>query len=63
MERAKRKRYPLWLRIALALMFATLALVAAAVVLRFWITSDGGRAFILSQIDGRRVGPFGTLRL
>ena len=63
MERAKRKRYPLWLRIALALMFATLAVVAAAVVLRFWITSDGGRAFILSQIDGRRVGPFGTLRL
>ncbi len=63
MERAKRKRYPLWLRITLALMAAMLALVAAAVVLRFWITSDGGRAFILSQIDGRRVGPFGTLRL
>lgn len=63
MERAKRKRYPLWLRIALALMFAMLALVAAAVVLRFWITTDGGRGFILSQIDGRRVGPFGTLRL
>ena len=63
MERAKRKRYPLWLRIALALMFALLALVSAAVVLRFWITSDGGRAFVLSQIDGRRVGPFGTLRL
>jgi hypothetical protein len=37
MERAKRKRYPLWLRIALALMFAALALVATAVVLRFWI--------------------------
>ncbi len=63
MERAKRKRYPLWLRIALALMFALLALVAAAVALRFWITSDSGRAFVLSQIDGRRVGPFGTLRL
>ena len=63
MERAKRKRYPLWLRIALALMFAMLALVAAAVVLRFWITTDGGRGFILSQIDGRQVGPFGTLRL
>ena len=63
MERAKRRRYPLWLRIALAVMAAMLALVAAAVVLRFWITSDSGRAFVLSQIDGRRVGPFGTLRL
>jgi translocation and assembly module TamB len=63
MERTKRRRYPLWMRIALSLMFAMLALVAAAVAVRFWITSDGGRAFILSQIDGRRVGPFGTLRL
>jgi len=63
MERAKRRRHPLWLRIALGLMVAVLVLFAAAVALRFWITSDGGRAFILSQVDGRKVGPLGTLRL
>lgn len=64
MERAKKRgRYPLWLRIALGLMIVAAVLVASAVTLRFWITSDGGRAFILSQIDGRKVGPFGTLRL
>jgi translocation and assembly module TamB len=44
-------------------MIAVAVLVASAVALRFWITSDGGRAFILSQVDGRKVGPFGTLRL
>ena len=64
MERAKkRRRYPLWLRIALGLMIVVALLLASAVALRFWITSDGGRAFILSQIDGKKVGPFGTLRL
>ncbi|MEQ1781409.1 MAG: translocation/assembly module TamB domain-containing protein [Hyphomonadaceae bacterium] len=64
MERAKkRRRYPIWLRIALGLMILVALLAASAVALRFWITSDGGRAFILSQIDGRKVGPFGTLRL
>jgi len=63
MERAKRRRYPFWLRIALGLMIAVAVLVASTVALRFWITSDGGRAFILSQVDGRKVGPFGTLRL
>lgn len=64
MERAKRRhRYPIWLRIAFGLMIAAALLLVTAVTLRFWITSDGGRAFILSQIDGRKVGPFGTLRL
>lgn len=64
MERAKRRRrYPIWLRIALGLMFVVALLLVTAVTLRFWITSDGGRAFVLSQIDGRKVGPFGTLRL
>lgn len=64
MERAKkRRRYPLWLRIALGLLVVVALLLTTAVALRFWITSDSGRAFILSQIDGRKVGPFGTLRL
>lgn len=64
MERAKtRRKHPLWLRIALGLMIVVGILVASAVALRFWITSDSGRAFILSQIDGRKVGPLGTIRL
>lgn len=63
MEQAKRKKTPIWLRISLWLMAVVLVLLTAAVALRFWITSDPGRAFILSQIDGRKVGPLGTIRI
>lgn len=63
MERAKRRRHPIWLRIALGLMALIVLLGVAAVALRFWITSDAGRAFILSQVDGRKVGPLGTIRV
>ncbi|MEQ1608291.1 MAG: translocation/assembly module TamB domain-containing protein [Hyphomonadaceae bacterium] len=59
----RRRKLPLWLRIALSVVIAAFALVAAAVGLRFWITSDSGRAFIASQIDGRRLGPLGTIRV
>src|SRR5262249_33563142 len=40
---------------------AVLALVMVG--LRYWITSDPGRAFIVSQIDGRKLGPLGVIRL
>jgi translocation and assembly module TamB len=59
----RRKKLPLWLRISLGLVIAAFTLVAVAVGLRFWITSDGGRAFIASQIDGRKLGPLGTIRI
>ncbi|HVY89257.1 MAG TPA: hypothetical protein VG942_10345, partial [Hyphomonadaceae bacterium] len=59
----KRRRIPLWARIAIGVVVATLALVAAGVALRYWITSDGGRGFIVSQIDGRKIGPLGTIRI
>lgn len=62
MDRVRRK-IPLWLRIALGVAVALVAVLAAGVALRYWITSDGGRAFIVSQIDGRRIGPLGTIRL
>ena len=62
MAKAKRK-IPLWLRISLGVVVAIFALIAAGVVLRYWLTSDGGRAFIVSQIDGRRIGPLGTIRV
>ena len=58
-----RRKLPLWLRIALGIVVAAFVLVAAAVALRFWITSDSGRAFIASQIDGRKLGPLGTIRV
>jgi len=63
MEKAKRRKIPLWARIAISVVVALFALAAAAVGLRYWITSDPGRAFILSQIDGRRIGPLGTIRV
>ncbi len=63
MEKARRRKIPLWARIAISVLLALLALVAAGVGLRYWITSDGGRAFIVSQIDGRRLGPLGAIRV
>ncbi len=62
-EEARRRKLPLWLRIALGVVVAIFALVAAGVALRYWITSDAGRAFITSQVDGRKVGPLGTIRI
>ena len=62
-EEARRRKLPLWLRIALGVVVAIFTLVAAGVALRYWITSDAGRAFITSQIDGRKVGPLGTVRI
>lgn len=59
----KRKKLPLWLRIALGVVIAAFTLVAVGVGLRFWITSDSGRAFIASQIDGRKLGPLGSIRI
>jgi len=59
----RRRKLPLWLRIALSLIIAAFTLVAVAVGLRFWITSDSGRAFIASQIDGRKLGPLGYIRI
>ncbi len=58
-----KKKNPVWLRISFWLMGLVLLLLATVVVLRFWITSDGGRAFITSQIDGRKLGPLGTIRI
>ncbi|RYD95037.1 MAG: hypothetical protein EOP61_20525, partial [Sphingomonadales bacterium] len=61
--KARRKKLPLRLRIALSIVVAAFVLVAVAVGLRFWITSDSGRAFIVSQIDGRKLGPLGSIRI
>lgn len=62
-EPKRRRKLPLWLRIALSIVVAAFVLVGVAVGLRFWITSDGGRAFIASQIDGRKLGPLGSIRI
>ena len=54
MEKAKRK-IPFWMRAAVSVVAAAIVLVIVGVGLRYWITSDGGRAFIVSQIDGRKI--------
>ena len=54
---------PLWLRISLGIMTAVAVLLIAAVALRFWIMSEPGRAFLVSQIDGRKLGSLGALRV
>src|SRR5262245_33001686 len=58
-----KRKIPLWARLAIGVVAAVLVLIAVGIALRYWITSDSGRAFIVSQIDGRRVGPLGTIRL
>jgi len=63
MAGSRRIRSPLWLRISLGIMAAMAVLVIAAVALRFWIMSEPGRAFLVSQIDGRKLGSLGALRV
>ncbi|MEH6409307.1 MAG: hypothetical protein V7741_02190, partial [Hyphomonas sp.] len=43
---------------ALAVVFL---LLTATLGLRLWINSDGGRAYVLSQIDGREIGSLGRI--
>jgi translocation and assembly module TamB len=62
MEHAKRKS-PLWLKLLIATGAALIVLALVGVGLRYWITSDGGRGFLASQIDGRRIGPLGAIRV
>jgi translocation and assembly module TamB len=38
-----------------------LVIVIAVISARLWIASDGGRAWLLSQIDGRKAGAYGTI--
>jgi translocation and assembly module TamB len=62
MAEAKR-RIPFWIRAAVSVAGAAIVLALVGVGLRYWITSDGGRAFIVSQIDGRKIGPLGVIRI
>ncbi len=62
MAGAKRK-FPIWARIVVAIVLIAFGLAGAGVGLRYWITSDSGRGFIVSQIDGRRIGPLGAMRV
>jgi len=63
MAATQKRKIPIWLRIVLALALAAVVLAGSAVLLRYWITSDGGRGFLVSQLDGRRVGPLGAIRI
>lgn len=44
--------------VAVGLLVLLLGVLVAA---RLWIASDGGRGWLLSQIDGRKAGAYGTL--
>lgn len=51
------KRHPIAMTLATLVFLATLFLVFA----RWWIATDSGRDFVVSQIDGREVAGFGRL--
>ena len=51
------RKHP-WLTAAAALLLAVMIAVISA---RLWIASDSGRAWLLSQIDGRKAGAYGTI--
>ena len=51
------RKHP-WLTGISALLLVTLTALVSA---RLWIASDGGRAWLLSQIDGRKAGAYGTI--
>jgi len=62
MPRLKTLAAPVLKRPRLSAGLALLLLVVSALVVgRLWIASDGGRAWVLSQIDGRKAGSYGTL--
>lgn len=63
MVEKKKRRFPIWLRIAAAAVASVLVLALAGVGLRYWITSDMGRGFVVSMIDGRRLPGLGTVRI
>ncbi|KJS24806.1 MAG: hypothetical protein VR75_13560 [Hyphomonadaceae bacterium BRH_c29] len=47
-----------WLSAAAGILLIVLVALISA---RIWIASDGGRAWLLSQIDGRKAGAYGTI--
>lgn len=49
-------------RLLSALAGILLVLVIALVTARLWIAGDGGRSWLLSQIDGRKAGAYGIIR-
>jgi translocation and assembly module TamB len=61
MAEKKRRRFPLWSRIVMAVVAVVLVLALTGVGLRYWITSDGGRGFVVSMINGQRIPGLGTV--
>ena len=51
------RKHP-WLSAAAALLLLVFVAILSA---RLWIASDSGRAWLLSQIDGRKAGAYGTI--
>jgi translocation and assembly module TamB len=51
------RKHP-WLSGVAALLLVVIVTLISA---RLWVSSDGGRAWLLSQIDGRKAGAYGTI--
>ena len=49
-----------WVMAALSVLLVLCTILIAA---RIWIASNGGRAFLEAQIDGREAGPLGTVEI
>ena len=58
MSEAKAKKKPNWLRRIGAMLLLLLVLIGLLILgLRWWITTDGGAAFLENQIESRQLGP------
>lgn len=62
-RQAGRRKLSLWARLVLGAGLLVLALAAAGIGLRYWIATEPGRAFLAAQLDGRRIGALGSLRV
>jgi translocation and assembly module TamB len=58
-----RRPVPLWIWIAAAVGFLLSLTAAGLIAGRAWLSTDGGRNFLVSLIDGQRVGPLGVIRI
>ncbi|MEZ5936722.1 MAG: translocation/assembly module TamB domain-containing protein [Hyphomonadaceae bacterium] len=58
---ARREKSRLWTRLAIGLGALVVLLSASLITLRWWITTDGGRGLIMSLVNGRSIGPMGSI--
>ncbi len=60
---AGKRTYPLWAWIVTGTGVVLTLTAAGLVGLRAWINTDSGRSMLVEFVDGRQVGPLGTIRI